>query len=77
MAYFDIDFCALHNVNPKLTGILKYRAFSLTSQRNPYFLILLQPVSRALDLYKLAIFLCIVPDKEIRDPRSTLGIIFA
>jgi len=77
MAYFDIDLCALHNVNPKLIDILKYRAFSLTSQRNSYFLILLQLVSRTLDLYKLAMFLCIVPDKEIRNPRPTLGIIFA
>jgi hypothetical protein len=77
MAYFDFDLCPLHNVNPKLIDMLKYRAFSSTSQRNSYFLILLQPVSRTLDLYKLAMFLCIVPDKEIRDPRPTLGIIFA
>jgi hypothetical protein len=77
MANFDMDLCALHNVNPKLIDMLEYRAFSLTSQRNPYFLILLQPVSRTLDLYKLAMFLGIVPDKEIRDPRPSLGIIFA
>jgi len=77
MAYFDMDLCALHNVNPKLIDILKYRAVGFTSQRNSYLLILLQPVSRALDLYKLAMFLCIVPDKEIRDPRPTLGMIFA
>jgi hypothetical protein len=46
-------------------------------RRGSYFLILLQLISRALDLHKLAMLFGIVPEKKIRDPRPALGIIFA